>query len=249
MKKIYSVNNQPILVGGNYLSKNYTTLQSDVYYVLELNETSGDVAYDASFMGNNFTLNSQYLNYTGKLNKSVLVTDYFNNIVRDLPDLYQHSYNMTMSFWIKFYEYNSSGYSITFLNIKNEVDTSSKIIVSYNNTTNKVTVGVLDNSGDEFSFSPVITFNDKVWNHIAFSLVESSIGYLQIIIYVNGVKYVTDNYYVAHRTYFQFGEIDYTSNTGYAYYLDQTALFNRVLTDEEIATIYNSGNGLEYINW
>lgn len=95
------------------------------------------------------------------------------------------------------------------------------------------------------------TYNDNAWHHLV--LVREGTGTNQLILYVDGssVKTSTDNNdHSASTVKFRIGYYE-TTNTGtdrfFAGLIDEVGIWKgKALTSTEVATLYNSGDGLSY---
>lgn len=228
--------------GGLNMMKQYkslgTTLKDGLISVWEFDETSGSIAYDSHINNNNGTIGANVsINNTGKINKS----------------------------------YSFNGTSITgFVTVPNTVTFVDKFTISAWINPNVLTWMNIHAKGRMFNFKVTpsaslqfiypgiaeinsinITLQTSQWSFVTISYDYDLTSY-NFKFYLNGVLKSTysykrlftqysDNYTIGGRTYYS-GE---TFNGK----IDQNSLWNRPLTQDEITLLYNSGNGLPFINW
>jgi hypothetical protein len=102
-------------------------------------------------------------------------------------------------------------------------------------------------SSKVLSISGGTNLNDGNWHHQVFTWDGTT--------NTNGVKLYIDNVLVAQSTaaYTETTQSSYTTHFGYydnnydyTGSLDELGVWSRVLTSDEVSTLYNSGNGLQY---
>ena len=231
------------------------TLKNSLISCWEFEETSGTTLYDAN--GNfNFTLNGASLNQdAGKLGKSVYfdgINDYLSLSSTTLG--ISSSNTITLSYWIKpigisadagvllnTYDRNSVKGRITSLGALS--GSQAKFIV-----TNIYTTGVRRDRQSSLK-------NVNTWYHVVFIIYPNT---TLPDIYIDNALDNATNSSIGTPTQLYFGgynatlgrESYRTSPTGWLKgYISQAAIWSRKLTTSEISSLYNSGNGLTYLNW
>lgn len=215
------------------------------YY--RLDETSGTVVYDA--IGNvNGTVNNATINQTGINNKAVLFDANNENI--NLGNNYMFAYNAPFSFclWFK----RSVG-----------IETGGIFFGKYNPTTNLGYQSYMNGNGTVWTLlrggasyirmgtPPLITITG-VWHHLVFTY-NGNVNASGFEIYFDGVKQThEDNKNVgtlttiANTTNFYIGNRNMGEDLSAGGYIDEFAIWNRALREDEAKALYSQGNGKFY---
>jgi len=218
--------------------------------VWELDETTGTIAYD-SYGSNDATNINCTINQSGKIGTSYLFNSNTDAVVCGDIDLASNS-SMTITYWVYYvaiqgsgvnkYDYGTGNRSY----IAGGYGTNARFVVSTDGTFNSTSIK--DYRGNS-------TLTTGSWIHMCFTFDSGDTR-----IYVNGIE---DTPYTKSAdgsitTIYQ-SNVDmragaYLNNgvptgTGFSGYVDQIAIWDRALSATEIASLYNSGNGLAYIDF
>lgn len=215
------------------------------YY--RLDETSGTVVYDA--IGNvNGTVNNATINQTGVKNKAVLLDANNENI--NLGNNYMFAYNAPFSFslWHK----RSVG-----------IETGGYFFGKYDGTTNLGYHGYMNGNGTvwmllrngasyiRMSTPPIITITG-VWHHLVYTY-NGNVNASGFEIYFDGVKqtHEANNNVgtlttIANTTNLYIGNSITGGNLSAGGYIDEFAIWNRALREDEAKALYSQGNGKFY---
>lgn len=227
------------------------------YYTL--NETSGTIAYDSLGL-NNGTIDGATINQTGKIG-TAYDFDGNNDFVKlstlDPLHIYHH---VTISIWIN--ADTISGIQRVFSKITGKssgfamndmyIDSSGNINVREYTTADSDAV-TTSTTFDLITSSSTIT--SGTWNHIVYSFDGTTKNQS---LYINGVldtsrttgnSYLMINYEGQTTEPHEFGRLFFGSGADYFDgKIDEIGIWNRSLTQAEITALYNSGDGITYIN-
>ena len=242
------LNRRRILTSGVTPSIN---LKTNLISCWEFNETSGVISNDAHST-NNGTIVGATINQTGKLDKAYSydgVGDYINygNVIN-----LERTGSFSISNWSK------RSTLIANATILSKMEGSNNFrgyMLRLNNGYPTVTLRN-DNSPSNFtdvSFQSVLPLN--VWNHtlITYNGNSNSSG---IKCYVNNVEITskvisgdTLTGTILNNEPLNIGTLNNGSFYDMNGLIDQTAIWNKILTVSEISELYNSGVGLAYSVW
>lgn len=249
MKRILTYNSNIITAGGSILNRN---INNELLYVLELNETSGTTAYDATGRNNDFTIGSSFINYTYEANGKIggcyrmkFNTQYFS---KSFTNQTNGKFEFTTGFWLN--PLGVANHRRVFI-LRNSNNPSIRFNINHTND-NQIAVNIVRSSGDVNYVSPDILLNLNGWNHIVASIKELTPLTFTLNIYVNGQK-STSNIEAVETGWIsplKLNQIKYNDpETLSEYLIDQPFFTKTILTDSEIAKLYNNGNGLPYSQW
>ncbi len=215
------------------------TLKNGLISVWEFNETSGTDAFDAHG-SNDGTIVGATVNQTSVTNLDKCYS--FNSSDRvTMPTFNFLSGDFSVSFWI---DANSKASNYTIFNKRLNSGTFPGLNIWWQLTTGFIVASIdLDASTVSAVSTTVVT---GAWHHIA--VVRNGDD---LFIYIDGVE--------EHSVSGATGDVDNSNdlriganrknqaNTDGE--IDQPAIWNRVLSQPEITALYDSGNGLAYVNW
>lgn len=226
------------------------TLWKGLLSYYRLDETSGTVVYDA--IGNvNGTVNNATINQTGVKNKAVLLDDDDENI--NLGNNYMFAYNAPFSFslWHKRSVGIETG-GIFFGKFKSTTPESELGYQSHMNGNG--TVWMLLKNGASYirmGTPPIITITG-VWHHLVFTY-NGNVNASGFEIYFDGVKQTHDANNnvgtlttIANTTNFYIGNRNMGADLSAGGYIDEFAIWNRALREDEAKALYSQGNGKFY---
>jgi len=210
----------------------HAELTDDLVSYYSFNESSGTTAYDETGDYNLTAINSMNANSTGKINttfNSTLTDSAFSGMVNFIG---VQSY----SFWIYL--------TTAEVDVIYDWDASKRNIIVRTNLTDyvEVLIGNASNSQDTTLTSTApIPLNE--WTHVV--IIRNG---TYRAIYINGDfdAEQTGNYTGGNTGYTDYLMNDITLISGNKGKIDEFGVWSRVLTSDEITTLYNSGNGLTY---
>jgi hypothetical protein len=210
---------------------------------------SETLLYDSSGNGNNAVVSSLNYNKSGLIGSSA----FFSKSYIDIPQkafiingtITSSAYNFSISLW---FLTNGTG---TILSQQNNVTppsvSGSNVQALYIDTSGKLRASVFWLGATTRQIISSLSYDDNNWHNA-------------VVIYNNGIEHLyVDNQYIGNITYSQasigFNTIKYYLGTGYAngwasvpsgwnyFYglMDEFAVFNRILSKNEIALIYKRG--------
>lgn len=229
------------------------TLLSGVISVWELNETSGTTAFDAHG-SNDGANNSAVVNQSGILGTSY----YLNSAYIGIPNtdgVFNLGGNFTVSMWVKIAYPSIASRALLALGTSLTTKWQYMLYATGAETDDTLSFYVRTASGASsamYSASNGSIF-DSNWIHVV-GTYDSSLSTERIKLYLNGSEEaVADGYaedIVGIDEELAIGKWGSgTTPLVASTYVDQTAIWGRTLSDTEVAQLYNSGNGLAYINW
>jgi len=215
-------------------------LKLDILSVWELDETSGVIAYDevGNYDGVN---NGALINQIGRVNKCYYFDGIDNYI--NLGNVSLNSVTeVSWSFWLKRNVFTRYG------GIFSKYDFDNKrcwAILQRATDSSQIRI-LLSSDGIAYDIIDFITsITNNVWIHIVITFnngylvffengeeIGNSVTTIQSINNIN-----TDAFIGRYGT-------NYTNGS-----IDQVGIWNRILTADEISTLYNLGEGLPYSNW
>ena len=250
MKRILTFNNSIISSGGSILNIDYN-FKNELLYVLELDETTGATAYDATGRDNDFTIDSSFIFFTYEANGKIggcyrmkFNSQYFEKTFTNQTN---GKFEFTTGFWLNPLGATGSRSVFTLTNSNNP----SRFYI-YHINDNKIAVNIVRSTGDVNYVAPDILLNLNGWNHIVVNIKELTPYTFTLNIYVNGQKETYDIQTPEDSwiSPLKLNKIKYNdSETTSGYLIDQPFFTKTILTDSEIAKIYNNGNGLPYSQW
>ena len=219
-----------ILFGLLFTSQAYALIDTNLVAYYKFDETSGTVLTDWVGLDHNFANSSATINQTGKIDKAYL----FSAGAVTRTNFYNNMQTRTINIWINPAN-NNKGKIYTSLN-------SAEAIDIWRGTDKKIYVQTR-NSG-------------KSWvNEVVSSTIEPSVWTMLTVTFNSATKDI--NLYL-NGTYNASGNWDTISNPGetivyiggyfqnFSGLIDETGFWSRLLTNEEITELYNSGSGLTY---
>ena len=234
------------------------TLKNGLVFCLELDETTGTTAID-SHSTNDFTNSNATINQSGILDKSYLFNGTNSTLRNDaFSNLVNNTNQVSISFWFNLTTQASNPRMLFEYSVQSSANNAFQI---YSWDGGKSVVGFQQDSLVNRTFTKsdkILTGNnnDGTWRNCIVIFDRTQTGLSQQKIYIDGVLSITfdqtsvDNIDENYGNYSSFN-IGSRNSAQFWYNgsLDQSSLWNRVLTQEEISTIYNSGKGLAYTNW
>jgi hypothetical protein len=236
------------------------SLLSGCLICLELDETSAGDAVD-SYAGKNYTNNNATINQSGKVGASYLFNGSSSYLRRTgspvnylLP-----STSMTISMWVYRLANSSSQDFGSLFNLWDDTDSEMATYIALNNadaaTPNLLSYSTLDDGAVNdmiATYAPASDIWLNTWNHIVLVRDGADASIYLNGTYVDGATNGSGVAYTATSSLETVGAGYWFSSTLETFFegkIDQVAMWNRVLTQSEITQLYNSGNGLAYINW
>jgi hypothetical protein len=156
---------------------------------------------------------------------------------------YTNGYHMTAPNISAFSYQKTNSFSFSFWFISNPIierTIGEGLIINYNSTPNRVSFGNVGAGNMDLRGNTNITDTTN-WKHLVFTYDGSGTA-AGFNIYYNGVKETITIY-----------ENGFGINTYYGYFritsgskIDELAIYNRVLSQAHVTTLYNSGTGLFY---
>lgn len=229
-----------------------TTLKNGLVIVYELDETTGNTAFD-SFGSNDGVITNAIINQSGVIDKAYNL-NYTGYIT--LPNIFSSYTNGSVSFWV--YRNTSAQYQdVFFTGIGTTTYNYFAIQLDNGTFTDRVYLSIRSLSQHTLTAYSSTKLATSVWYHIVVTMSSSGLK-----MYINGAS-DTVNFYRGNQSTVSWmsaptgtqeafiGRVRY--NGSYCVRadvkIDQFSVWDRALTTEEISTLYNSGNGLAYINW
>ncbi len=217
------------------------TLLTSLYAAYNAENNANDVlnTYNGTAIGG--------LTYTtGKINQAFQFNG--TNSVVELPtNSMKFTGDFSYSFWVNFA--SLGGYPTLISNYRNAGGDYGYFIRM--NPSNKLEFWGLATSTNSFSMASVTTFNTNTWYHVSVTKSASSVK-----IYVNGalertnspgvpITYFSTMYPAIGSLYKWNGSssVDFVSNGSK---IDAVGIWNKELTQSEITSLYNSGNGKQH---
>jgi hypothetical protein len=221
-------------------------LKNNLISCWEFEETSGTTMYD-SHNSNNGTINGSTVNQTGKLSKCYSFDGTNDLVTTPLTSTYSQ---FTVSFWMAHNFSASVGYD----RILGHSKSTSKYHdwgIQQEGTINKISFYVMNTTGDFSKAISTTSLTSNTWYHVT-----TTFDGTYAKIYVNSTNEHTGSAFLgsrnSHTSPILLGKVYDSSRWLSSVYngkLDQTAIWDRVLTASEIEQLYNSGNGLAYTSW
>jgi len=233
---IAGILNAQMMVLGNMskITASESTLLTGLTNYWQLDEASGTLADEvgsATLTGTDITYSQ-----SGKVGTSISFNGTSSKAATSSGFL-KPTTAFSISFWIKttcsetnqkwFYEYYSG---------------VGGLIGYYNNGLIQLRLSDAVNS---VTFSLTGSYNDNAWHHIVFSWSKAG----SIIGYVNNVSKLSDAWaydIIASSAPDMTFMADNYGSGWVSGYLDEVGIWNKALTTDEIAELYNSGNGITY---
>jgi len=236
----------------------YPSLKGGGIFVYELNETSSGDVIDATPNGRNATMynpGTSFINKTGKLDKCYYFYD-INHYVRYIETIDFTSGEWSFNSWFKFP-------SVTYYDTP---VTCGMLYMNNGTFTNKSFVEIVKHDGfqaitishpSEVAIlnEAYIDVNANEWNMLTttygggYARAYLNASLLQEVALTTS-SFTRTNFYVGKSLYNEFCQAPCTFGS-YTFngYLDQAALWNISLDQEQITALYNSSNGLVYTSW
>ncbi len=215
---------------------------SDAKFAYDCNDTTGTNVDDATTNSNDGTANFNIASYTttGKVGDGFSL---LSNRGIEYPDLgiFDGSGDFTVAIWVKF---NSVTTTQTIWGSDGEH--SWDIQIDHNAAEEKIRVRNWDGSTNDTILTSSNTFSTGTWYLIIFSHDSGSTSYL----YVNNSQEAsgtmqTDPLAVSNKNMIG---TDGSESTGVSGIIDMVRIWDRVITSDERATLYNSGSGTETLS-
>ena len=218
-------------------------LVSGLVSVWEFDETSGSVAIDQvggndGILGNGITLNQE-----GLINKSCLYDRSSSAQIEASSSLDFNDSDISISIWIKWdgsIQTGESDWMSLFLKGSVYNDCEYQVLIKRDVSSNQ-SIRAYVNGGTRISNT--ITLGTD-WRHFVFTYDHSYVR-----LYIDGIEFGNSeysapvpessyNFFTSGRDRYFFGGL-----------IDQTSIWDRALTADEISVLYNSGDGLSYSQW
>ena len=220
-------------------------LNTGLKFYLKLDETSGTVAVDSTNTYNFTNTGITNINQAGLIGKSYKFIGATGDYLSNTSYSNVQGEDFAWNFWVK----NATGSAGTARVIGvNAAGYQTYITVSTNQV--QGCFNTVDNTGGchtVTSYDP--SFSSDVWHMVTFNVLYNASG-LVIETYTDGVLRETD---ISAKTItaqgdFYFGHLP---NEGQAFtgYLDEVSAWNRSLTSTEVTQLYNSGDGITWIDF
>lgn len=229
-------------------------LKTNLISVWELDETSGTTAYD-EFGSNDGTNTSATVNQTGKINQCYLFNGSSSNVsMGNVSALnFERTDSFSYSAWYKGTATDGAIFS------KMDTSTGYRGFDLFVTSTGYAKVHIIStwSSNAVAIIGNTYTINDNSWHHIV-GTYDGSSSASGIKIYVDGnlessptidvdaLSSTIQNSVSVRIGSRSNGSSAYNYTTGY---IDQVAVWNSSLSEEQILELYNSGNGLPYSSW
>jgi hypothetical protein len=219
-----------------------TTLKSGLISCWELEETGGSTAYD-SHGSNNLTSVGATVNQSGKIGKGYLLSDGYlygsSRLITGFP--------LSVSWWLK---PDPDTYNRLSTNVSGSPYRGMEIIMEAGQCGVQFGNGISTGSTSRKSYSLSTTISNE-WHHV----VVTATAHGTFNYYLDGVEKTGFSVSgTATSTSFTLG-VPYVGKAWGSAALygwgvsDQVAFWSKALTTDEVALLYNSGNGLSYSNW
>ena len=229
-----------------------TTLKNGLVIVYELDETTGNTAFD-SFGSNDGTNTNAIINQSGIIDKAYNM-NYTGYIT--LPNIFSSYTNGTVSFWVN--RNTSADYQdIFFTGIGTTMYNYFDIQLDYPSWPDKVYLTVRNSTGYVLEARGSTSLATSTWYHVVITMSSSGLrmyvnNTLETLGFSRGNSSTVAWMSTPTGTHEAFlCRIKYKGSyaTRGDVKLDQFSVWDRALTTEEISTLYNSGSGLAYTNW
>lgn len=225
-----------------------SSLSADLVLLYELDEESGTVVTDETGVHDGTNVNA-LVNQTGKINKAYYFNGSSAKVTTGITDQSYRTGNVfTISVWINHnFSGTTGGDQIIGKCSADSIDT--EFVLRQNGTSlNSLLWFVRDGSTNR-----LLTSNTDIIAGTWYHIVAMHTG-TEIRLYRNGVQVpnspIATNSNMLNLSFEMIlGYYNYTAGVYYKGLLDQTAVWKRALTDDEIIQLYNLGNGLAYANW
>lgn len=236
----------------NTLATPHTTLKNQLLHCWEFSESSGSILYDLHGTGNG----SVY--YASLQNSGLINNSYHFDGTFAYVDLGTLSIDCTQSFtiaaWIKPDDYITSQWVYNHILSNNSAYqydyVALRIYPRYNKDMGQFYIR--DISGN-MKMTRITQFSDYIGQWVLLVGTFNPISSVSQILYNNAIVGETNsltysgstknNFYVAWCPNAAGGDKKFKG------FIDQIAMWQRVLSSDEIQALYNAGNGLAYNNW
>lgn len=222
------------------------SLKTGLISCWELDEIDGTTAYDSYGSNHGTILNGTLINQAGKINTSYSF-DGVNDYVRTLYTA-QLPLQFSLSFWLAHGFAASTGFDRIICKGLSSTSGTQELFIQQNSTANVVYALIRNTStGAYTAVTPTLTAG-------VFYFITVTFDGVYIRMYSNGILTGTSTAFSGVRINTTYPLIFGTSSTlqsstFYKGKLDQVGFWDKVLDVSEMASLYNSGNGLAYINW
>ena len=228
-----------------------TTLKTDLISVWEFNETSGTDVFDAFASNDGVNTGTATVNQTGVTNLTPAYDFDGTNDYIDINAKVVSSFPMSFSCWFKMditsiqtviCTNNSANYGGIWVGFDN-----TRIVVQYGDGTG------LD-AADRRSYDYNTTLSTGTWYNLVVTATDYTSANTKVYINTSEISFSSGSG-TATSVDWSIGESLLCSNwanaTNWRFngILDQTGLWSKILSSDEVSTLYNSGNGLAYVNW
>ena len=237
---------------GKYPSTTLTSLSpalsTGMVGYCKLDETSGTTAYDSLGLHNG-TITGSTVNQAGKLNTSYLFNGTSNYVYLPIGlAINTATSGYTISTWIYAQSKASAGsWSGLVMDWVSGGKNNAVFGLSISNGTTPTNIGAWTggNQGTSVSVGTLTTG----WHHVV-GVWTAGTTFVPVRMYFDG-NYVGNS--VTDRSASWSGTVDFglgTTYTGYDTFfkgsMDEVGIWNRTLTDQEVSSMYNAGNGSQY---
>lgn len=232
--------------------KSLPTLKTGLISCWELDETSGPNAYDASINGYDGSIGSDVsLGYAGKINTAFYFKGNTNSTV-----IFPYQPFLTHAGSISSWFYYDGTNQPSMFNMSNSASSRSYFLFRVVMARYGVELTWRLNSGDENDYCFNSTLTGGNWYHAVVTnngtLVKGYINGINVPIVMAGTGATNDGRWsadIANLDDCRLSGFYYTGLGGVTGLVDQTAVWDRELTPEDVSTLYNNGNGLSYSSW
>ena len=234
----------------DYSSQSSSTLLNGLIAAYEFEETTGTSLIDSTSNGLNGINNGATINQSGKLGKAYN----FNNIESDYVQLpntsFDFEYNNAFSISVWFKPTSSKTQGLFF---KSQESGDYRGYGVWLEDNENVTCRIRHNSSNYIyrRSNSSIVLNE--WNHVLF-MYDGSTNSSGANLYINGIKETSwyadvstlGSVTIKNSINTNIGARNDGNSMQFSGLIDQTSIWNRELTQQEITELYNSGNGKAY---
>lgn len=228
---------------------NLSNLTTGLLSVWEADETTGSILNDSHGTINGNIVGAT-INQTGKINKAISFNGTSNYITfGDVFD-FEHTQPFSLSIW-----YNTLGSSNIRVLFGKQVHSSPNNGWNLLLNSGKIQFQMVNKWASNYLIvdSLLSSYNDTGWKHLVVTYAGDK-NPANVKMYINGIE-ITTTIAANTLTGSILNNIPFTLGTrnNNAYYwsglMDQTAIWDKALTIDEIQTLYNSDNGKLYSEW
>ena len=219
-------------------------LKDGLFMCLEFDETSGATAFDVHG-SNNFSNANATINQAGIIDKSYLFNG-SNSILSNLTigSEIASTNTISISMWV-----NTTSTTVDVLMEYSSVWSSNNAFSLFMQSGTLYT----GQANGGLNRKNITGVDDGTWNNIIVIFDRNESGADQTKLYINGVSGgvsdLTDTLSGVFGNYNMYIGARSGNSLNYDGKTDQTAIWGRAITSDEIDAVYNSGLGLSYSSW